>query len=93
MCMEYRVAIVGAGGIAARHWEALEQVVQLKPVAIADLQMDRSRELSSQYSMQPYSDYRQMIETEKPDICIITLPHFLHREAAIFCVDAIFNAC
>lgn len=32
-----------------------------------------------------YTDFRDMVLEEKPDIVIINLPHFLHKEAAIWC--------
>ena len=34
-----------------------------------------------------YSDYREMIETEKPDGVFITSPDFLHEEQACFCLE------
>jgi predicted dehydrogenase len=89
--MSYRVAVAGGGGIAARHLEAMSTMKEiLHPIAIADIRQERAEELASQYGIQAYTDYKVMIEQQKPDIVIITLPHFLHREAAVF---AAVNGC
>lgn len=61
---------------------------RLKPVAVADIRIDRAKLLSGASGMTAYADYREMVLREKPDIVVITLPHDLHKEAAVFCVEA-----
>lgn len=80
----YRVAVIGAGDIAKHHLRALAEVKQLQGVAIADIQVDRAHEAGEQFQLTPYADYREMVEKEKPDIVVITLPHYLHKEAAVW---------
>ncbi|SDD40738.1 Predicted dehydrogenase [Paenibacillus sp. UNCCL117] len=87
--MNYRVAVIGAGGIAGPHLAALHQLERTTPVAIADIQEDRARERAQAYEgVNSYKDYREMLQVEKPDIAIVTLPHFLHKEAALACAEA-----
>lgn len=85
--MSYRLALVGGGGIAASHLESIARMNMLQAVAIADVREERARELAGQYGISAYTDYKRMIEAEKPDIAIITLPHFLHRDAAVFAAE------
>jgi predicted dehydrogenase len=85
--MSYSVAIIGAGGIAVEHLEALEEIEQLKSISIADIQLHRAKELAAKFNLNAYADYKEMIETEKPDIVVIALPHFLHKEAAVWCAN------
>lgn len=86
--MSYRVAVVGGGGIAARHLEAMAGMKdELLPVAVAELRQNRAEELASLHGIRAYADYREMIVREKPDIAIVTLPHWLHREAAVFAAE------
>ena len=86
--MKYRLVVVGAGKIAFAHLEAIKLLKQqLVPVAVADLLEERAQELAAAYGIRPYTDYKEMVEREKPDIVIITLPHFLHKEAAIYCAN------
>lgn len=82
--MGYRVAVIGAGGISALHFEACLLMDELKAVAVADLSLERANKMAEQYDLTAYTDYRLMLEQEKPDIAVITLPHFLHKEAALF---------
>lgn len=82
--MTYKVAIVGAGGIAVSHLEALRQMETLRAVALADISQQRAETVAKDYGITAYTDYKEMIEREKPDIAVVTLPHFLHKEASIF---------
>lgn len=86
--MKYKVAVIGAGGIAERHLQAIQDMEALEAVAVADIVRERVEEAASTYHIRGYTDYKTMIEQEKPDIAVITLPHFLHREAALFCAEA-----
>lgn len=83
--MSYRVVLIGGGAIAGHHLEALRLHPAFKAVAVADLSTERAEGLAAIYGLRAYGDYREMVEREKPDAAIIVLPHFLHREAAVFC--------
>jgi predicted dehydrogenase len=82
--MKYRVAVIGAGGIAGSHLEAILQIEHLVPCAVADVEEERAASLAGQYGIHAYTDYKEMIEREQPDIAVITLPHYLHKESAVF---------
>lgn len=86
--MGYRVAVVGGGGIAADHLKALSQMKELQAVAVADVAEQRAQQLAQLYGINAYTDYRRMLDEEKPDIAVITLPHFLHKEAALYAISA-----
>ncbi len=85
--MNYRVAVIGAGGIAGDHLEAIVKMERLIPCAVADVQESRSANLAAQYGIHSYTDYREMIVKERPDIAVITLPHYLHKDAAVFAAE------
>ncbi|WP_158301954.1 Gfo/Idh/MocA family protein [Paenibacillus mesophilus] len=83
----YRAAIVGAGIIAKLHVRALRESERTVFTAIADIDPERARVLAEPSGAAVYEDYRLMIAQEKPDIAIVTLPHHLHKEATIFCME------
>lgn len=83
----YKAAIIGAGVIAKVHARTLQENSRTELIAIADIAEDRVRELADSYGAAPYTDYRVMIKEQRPDIVIITLPHHLHKEAAIECAS------
>ncbi|GAA3402071.1 Gfo/Idh/MocA family protein [Paenibacillus hodogayensis] len=85
--MSYKVALIGAGGITVSHLEALSLMDELQGVAIADISQERAEAAGAQYGLTAYTDYRLMIEREKPDIAVVTLPHFLHKEATLFAAE------
>lgn len=83
--MNYRVVVIGGGAIASRHLEAMGQVRQLEPVALADIDGEKAGQLAQSFGIRAYTDYRDMVKKERPHIAIVTLPHFLHKEAAVYC--------
>ncbi|MUG45694.1 Gfo/Idh/MocA family protein [Paenibacillus woosongensis] len=83
--MPYRVVLIGAGIISRNHLNAIRQMNELSAAAVADIDEERGRTVSGEYGIAYYSDYKEMIRKEKPDIAIIALPHFLHEECAIWC--------
>jgi predicted dehydrogenase len=83
----YSVAIIGAGQIVKIHVEAIRKSDRSRLTAIADLVESRAQEWAAEHGATAYTDYRDMVLKEKPDIVIINLPHFLHRPAAIWCAE------
>lgn len=85
--MLLRTAVLGAGGIAKPHFEVLGAHKSFVPVAAADIQFARVNEYAELYGIKAYENYKLMIEEQRPDVAVITLPHFLHKEAALFCIE------
>lgn len=79
-----KAALVGVGGISPTHigpWMAMEDV---ELVAICDV---RPEQMEKYPDIHHYTDYKEMLEVEKPDILDICLPSFLHAEVAIYAMD------
>ena len=85
--MRFKTAVIGAGAIAQAHLKAVEQIKKLQAVSIADIDEQRAAVTAKAFHMKAYTDYREMLSREQPDITVITLPHFLHREAAVYCAE------
>lgn len=85
--MSYKVAIIGAGIVSGSHSKAIGEMNELQAAGIADINKDRAKEAGIQYHTNYYDDYKEMVRNEKPDIVVITLPHFLHKETAVWCMD------
>lgn len=84
MGAELKAAVIGAGAIAGRHLAAMAAMGRIRCVAVADLSEERAEACAQTYGVRPWRDYREMLERMKPDIAIVTLPHHLHKEAAVF---------
>ena len=80
-----RVAIIGAGGRAlGAHYPSLHDLPSAQMVAVADLDEVRLNAAAARFGIKGrYTDYKQMIEREKPDaVYAIMPPHHLHDIAA-----------
>lgn len=79
-----RVAIIGAGFITRIGHLRGYRAANADVVAICDLLEERARALAEQYGVpRVYTDWRQMLEAEKPDIVSVCLPNVLHREPVL----------
>ncbi|MFZ4453105.1 Gfo/Idh/MocA family protein [Salibacterium aidingense] len=85
--MDVTVAVIGAGIIAEEHLQAVEAVEGLHALAIADINAQKAEMLAERYNTRSYIDYQDMIKTETPNMVIITLPHYLHKEASVFSAE------
>lgn len=87
---ELKVAVLGAGAIAGQHFDAIRRTDGFVACAVADIQLERAQAIAETYGIAAYSDYQELIRQERPDVVVIALPHFLHRETAIFAAE---NGC
>lgn len=75
----YKIGIIGAGTITVSHAKALNSLAdRAKVVAICDLNAEAAENLARDFNAAVYTDYNKMIDSEKPDICLVCLPHGLH---------------
>ncbi|WP_035531866.1 Gfo/Idh/MocA family protein [Halobacillus kuroshimensis] len=78
------VGVIGGGLIAKEHLQAIQSLDELQAVALAEIDSSKRDALAEEFRLNGYTDYKQMIHETTPDIVIITLPHHLHKEAALF---------
>lgn len=88
-----RVGMIGVGGIAQGHVERLLKLPEVEIVALADAsEQSLSNTLKSFQDQigqpQTFADYRQMLETVKPDAVVICTPHTQHFQQAMDSLDA-----
>ncbi len=57
-------------------------------VGVVDQNTDQTDRLCSLYGGRPYTDYREMLDKEKPDAVTIALPTSFHHQATLDCLDA-----
>lgn len=82
----YRSAIVACGTIARCHARAWQAVPEVELGAIADTNEEALREFGEFFGVPPerrYTDYRRMLDEERPDFVDICSWHGLHAEMTI----------
>ncbi len=83
--MSVRVAVIGAGWIAAQHVATLGQLEGVELAAVCDLDEARARELAGPAEV--YTDWRRLIARENLDAAFICVPPLAHREVAVAALD------
>lgn len=87
--MDYTIGLIGAGKIVGNHIKGILQIPQLQVIGVADLNVQQATSVVEEHGLtaRAYESYKEMVLQEKPDIVIISLPHFLHKESAIWCAS------
>jgi predicted dehydrogenase len=90
------IVLIGCGRISSKHIEAaIKNFDRVSLIAVCDLVLDRTEERKDEYlkalssrHISVYTNYQQMLEKEKPDICAIATESGFHPRIAIDCLEA-----
>jgi myo-inositol 2-dehydrogenase / D-chiro-inositol 1-dehydrogenase len=80
-----RVAIIGAGWIAAAHAATLRRLDGIDVAAVCDVDAGRARELAASAAV--YTDWLELLDRESPDAVFVCTPPLAHRDPAIEALD------
>lgn len=85
MVRPLRAAFVGLGGVVQTvHLAAVRSVEGLELSACVDVKEDLVKLFTERLGCgRGYTDYREMLEREKPDVVLIATPHRFHAEMAV----------
>lgn len=88
---DVRIAIIGCGGIAhGKHMPSLQGVKEAKMVAFCDIIRERAEEAAQKYGVEGagvYTDYKEMIEKEKPEVVHVCTPNNSHSEITVYALE------
>lgn len=83
-----RIAVIGCGAICPNHIRAI-QSTENEICALCDIIPEAAKAISERFELGElpiYTDYKEMLDCEKPDVVHICTPHYLHPE---MCVEAL----
>lgn len=80
---DVRVAVIGAGRCAQDHLQAFQKLDHVRIAAVADVHEPQARSVATQFNCTPYTDYRALLDTERPDAITICTPPVTHAEIAL----------
>ncbi len=83
----YSFGMIGTGIIAGSHLKAIAAHPNTRLAAVADIDQSRAEAAAAPLGAAVYTDYHQMLESEKLDAVIINLPHGLHEPCAVDCAE------
>ena len=91
-----RYALIGCGRIATNHMKAALNN-QLEIVAVCDILPEKMGELLDRHdlakdaSIRRYTNYKQMLQEQKPELVSIATESGIHAEIALHCIDQGIN--
>ena len=84
-----RVAVIGCGSIAKyRHLPEYELNPNVDIVAVCDILEERAEATAAKYDAKAYTDYVELLKTEKLDAVSVCLPNYLHAPVSIAALNA-----
>ena len=92
----YTIALIGCGRISFKHIEGfVDNADTLKLVAVCDTVKTKAEEKEKEYkksfpdaNIAVYTDYREMLAEQKPDIVTIATESGKHKAIALDCFNA-----
>jgi len=82
-----RVAVIGVGSMGTNHLRVYTELEGVKVVGASDVSQQRLDDVGTKFGVNTYTDYRQMLEKEKPDAVSITVPTADHETVATFALN------
>ena len=78
--MPTKIGFIGTGGIAQRHIDTLSSMPETKMTAFCDLELARARDHADRHDAKAYTDFNQMLDSEKLDAVFICTPSTVRAE-------------
>lgn len=82
-----KAAVIGVGAMGRNHARILTDLKDVRLVAAADLDAEALRFVVKRYGLHGYTDYRKLLERERPDFVCICVPTSLHEEVALAAIS------
>lgn len=81
-----KVAVIGGGNMGKNHVRTYSAIEGVELVALVDINEDTEK-LAQEYSTNFYTDYKEMIDREKPEAVSIVVPTNLHFSISKFVME------
>ena len=78
-----KIVIVGVGGMGGCHFDIYKNMKGIEFAAACDIRIEELEKKAEGLDIKLYSDYDEMLKTEKPDIVDVCTPTYLHKEHTI----------
>lgn len=81
-----KVGVIGLGNMGKLHLLNALRIKEINVVAAAD-KSEKNRRCVEKYHIKTYDDYSKLIDTEKLDAVIVSLPNFLKKEGVFYAAE------
>lgn len=86
-----KCAVIGVGNMGKNHARVYSEVSTAELVSLADTNTAVVNELAQRLNLKGYTDYREMLDTERPVVVSVCVPTTLHYEVAKECLGRGIN--
>ena len=86
--MTLKIALIGAGGIAAVHCAGYQNLPQVQLCAVADILIERAVAKAEPFGARPYASLDELLAAESVDAVDLCVPSYLHAGMTARCLDA-----
>lgn len=76
-------AVIGAGAMGRNHLRVLNDLPLAQLVGVADADEATANRSARLFGIKPYTNYREMLDQEKPQALVIAVPTVMHRDVAL----------
>jgi len=81
--MTLKVAVIGVGAMGRNHARVYSEMVDVELVGVADADERAALTAAKRFGGNAYSDYRRLLDEQKPDAVTIAVPTADHLEVAL----------
>jgi UDP-N-acetylglucosamine 3-dehydrogenase len=81
--MTLKVAVIGVGNMGRNHARVYSELGNVRLVGVADFNKATGDAIALRYNTKAYTDYRQMLDEQRPDAVTISVPTIKHAEVAL----------
>lgn len=82
-----RAGVIGVGAMGRNHARVCSELPNVKLVGVSDTAPGVAEGVATRYGGQPYQDYRQLLDDQKPDAVTIAVPTVDHLEVALAAIE------
>ncbi|MHA1818897.1 MAG: Gfo/Idh/MocA family protein [Promethearchaeota archaeon] len=87
MCAKYKFAVLGVGGRGSGWARDIAKHKDCEVVAVSDINEGRAKNVAEKVKAKAYMDYRELLEKESLDACVIASPHYMHAPMTIYAAE------
>lgn len=84
----FKMAIMGAGKIAAKMAAAINGLKEIEAYAVASRNLEKARQFAKEWNfVKSYGSYEEMVKDPEINLIYIATPHAMHYENAKLCIE------
>jgi predicted dehydrogenase len=83
-----KVAVIGIGSMGKNHARVYSELPEADLVAVADVDQKLVAETAEKHGAHAYTNYREMLEKEKPEAVSVVVPTAMHEEVGMAALNA-----